>query len=42
MPDAVLLIVGGGPYEKELHALAAEKGVAHAVRFTGAVPWEEL
>ncbi|WP_030020864.1 glycosyltransferase family 4 protein [Streptomyces monomycini] len=42
VPDAVLLIVGGGPYEKQLHALAVEKGVAGAVRFTGAVPWEEL
>ncbi|PJJ01471.1 phosphatidylinositol alpha-1,6-mannosyltransferase [Streptomyces sp. 2333.5] len=42
VPDAVLLIVGGGPYEKDLHALAAAKGVADAVRFTGAVPWEEL
>ncbi|UGY95002.1 glycosyltransferase family 4 protein [Streptomyces gobiensis] len=42
VPDAVLLIVGGGPYEKELRRLAARTGVADAVRFTGAVPWEEL
>ncbi|WP_338695746.1 glycosyltransferase family 4 protein [Streptomyces sp. Q6] len=42
VPDAVLLIVGGGPYEKELRKLAAETGVAESVRFTGAVPWEEL
>ncbi|MEU7168714.1 glycosyltransferase family 4 protein [Streptomyces morookaense] len=42
VPDAVLLIVGGGPYEKELRKLAGETGVAHAVRFTGPVPWEEL
>ncbi|MEU7579300.1 glycosyltransferase family 4 protein [Streptomyces sp. NPDC041068] len=41
-PEAVLLIVGGGPYEKDLHKLAAETGVADSVRFTGAVPWEEL
>lgn len=41
-PDAVLLIVGGGPYEKELRGLARETGVADAVRFTGAVPWTEL
>ncbi|MFI2072260.1 glycosyltransferase family 4 protein [Streptomyces triculaminicus] len=41
-PEAVLLVVGGGPYEKELRRLAADTGVAHAVRFTGAVPWEEL
>ena len=41
-PDAVLLIVGGGPYEKELRKLARETGVADSVRFTGAVPWAEL
>ncbi|MEU0835910.1 glycosyltransferase family 4 protein [Streptomyces sp. NPDC005969] len=41
-PDAVLLIVGGGPYAKELEKLAAETGVADSVRFTGPVPWEEL
>ncbi|MGW6553778.1 glycosyltransferase family 4 protein [Streptomyces sp. NPDC055051] len=42
VPDAVLLIVGGGPYEKDLSRLAAETGVAGSVRFTGAVPWSEL
>ncbi|MFJ8935583.1 glycosyltransferase family 4 protein [Streptomyces sp. NPDC102365] len=41
-PEAVLLIVGGGPYEKELRRLAYETGVAGSVRFTGAVPWSEL
>ncbi|MGI5442777.1 glycosyltransferase family 4 protein [Streptomyces shenzhenensis] len=41
-PDAVLLIVGGGPYEKELRRLARDTGVAGSVRFTGAVPWSEL
>jgi phosphatidyl-myo-inositol dimannoside synthase len=41
-PDAVLLIVGGGPYGKELRKLAHETGVADSVRFTGAVPWSEL
>jgi phosphatidylinositol alpha-1,6-mannosyltransferase len=41
-PEAVLLIVGGGPYEKELRKLARETGVADSVRFTGAVPWSEL
>ncbi|MFI9200758.1 glycosyltransferase family 4 protein [Streptomyces sp. NPDC053048] len=41
-PDTVLLIVGGGPYERDLRRLAADTDVAHAVRFTGAVPWEEL
>ncbi|MEU6241281.1 glycosyltransferase family 4 protein [Streptomyces sp. NPDC047024] len=41
-PDAVLLIVGGGPYERELRRLTRELGVSGAVRFTGAVPWSEL
>ncbi|GAA2930020.1 glycosyltransferase family 4 protein [Streptomyces mexicanus] len=41
-PDTVLLIVGGGPYEKDLRRLAHETGVAASVRFTGAVPWAEL
>ena len=41
-PDAVLLIVGGGPYEKELRRLVRETGVGDSVRFTGAVPWAEL
>ncbi|MFJ3896347.1 glycosyltransferase family 4 protein [Streptomyces sp. NPDC090083] len=41
-PDAVLLVVGGGPYEKELRRLARETGVTDSVRFTGAVPWAEL
>ncbi|MCQ0022414.1 glycosyltransferase family 4 protein [Streptomyces somaliensis DSM 40738] len=42
VPDAVLLIVGGGPYAKDLRRLARGTGVADAVRFTGPVPWEEL
>ncbi|MFD5556247.1 glycosyltransferase family 4 protein [Streptomyces sp. NPDC127068] len=42
VPDAVLLVVGGGPYEKDLRALAGTTGVADSVRFTGAVPWSEL
>ncbi|QHY95087.1 GDP-mannose-dependent alpha-(1-6)-phosphatidylinositol monomannoside mannosyltransferase [Streptomyces sp. S4.7] len=42
IPDAVLLIVGGGPYAKELRKLAAETGVGDSVRFTGPVPWSEL
>ncbi|MFJ5528542.1 glycosyltransferase family 4 protein [Streptomyces sp. NPDC093261] len=41
-PDAVLLIVGGGPYERDLRGLAYETGVAGSVHFTGAVPWAEL
>ncbi|MFJ4845888.1 glycosyltransferase family 4 protein [Streptomyces sp. NPDC088733] len=41
-PDTVLLVVGGGPYAKELKRLAAETGVTDSVVFTGAVPWEDL
>ncbi|MEU5362788.1 glycosyltransferase family 4 protein [Streptomyces sp. NPDC005925] len=41
-PEAVLLIVGGGPYENDLRRLARDTGVAGSVRFTGAVPWSEL
>jgi phosphatidylinositol alpha-1,6-mannosyltransferase len=41
-PDAVLLIVGGGPYEKELRKLARETRVEKSVVFTGAVPWSQL
>ncbi|MEV0846880.1 glycosyltransferase family 4 protein [Streptomyces sp. NPDC049954] len=41
-PEAVLLVVGGGPYEADLRRLARETGVAASVRFTGAVPWAEL
>ena len=41
-PEAVLLIVGGGPYEKDLRRLVRETGVGDSVRFTGAVPWSEL
>ncbi|WP_327171093.1 glycosyltransferase family 4 protein [Streptomyces sp. NBC_01336] len=42
VPDAVLLVVGGGPYAGELKKLAADTGVLDSVRFTGPVPWEEL
>jgi phosphatidylinositol alpha-1,6-mannosyltransferase len=42
VPDAVLLIVGGGPYRADLEKLAAARGVTEAVRFTGPVTWEEL
>jgi phosphatidylinositol alpha-1,6-mannosyltransferase len=42
VPDAVLLIVGGGPYRKDLERLADATGVRDSVRFTGPVPWQEL
>lgn len=40
--QAALLIVGGGPYEKRLRALAQRAGVAKQVVFTGPVPAAEL
>lgn len=42
VPDAALLIVGGGPYRKHLTELADELGVAGHVVITGSVPWSEL
>jgi phosphatidyl-myo-inositol dimannoside synthase len=42
VPDAVLLLVGGGPYRQTLDKLRAEHGVTESVRITGGVPWEEL
>ncbi|MFE0461120.1 glycosyltransferase family 4 protein, partial [Kitasatospora sp. NPDC058965] len=41
-PEAVLLVVGGGPYLPELRKLAQARGVADSVVFTGPVPWAEL
>ncbi|WP_177216966.1 glycosyltransferase family 4 protein [Amycolatopsis arida] len=42
VPDAALLLVGGGPYRKRLVRLAAEVGVTEHVVFAGSVPWAEL
>jgi phosphatidylinositol alpha-1,6-mannosyltransferase len=42
IPDAALLIVGGGPSLPKLTALAEVEGVASSVVLTGSVPWEEL
>ncbi|MFT4199543.1 glycosyltransferase family 4 protein [Gordonia sp. (in: high G+C Gram-positive bacteria)] len=42
IPDAALLIVGGGPYAQTLHDLAAASGVDEHVVFTGSVPGAEL
>jgi phosphatidyl-myo-inositol dimannoside synthase len=42
VPDAALLIVGGGPYRQALQRLARERGVDRDVVFTGSVPWAEL
>ena len=42
VPDAALLLVGGGRYRQQLHRLARQSGVAEHVRFAGAVPSEQL
>ena len=42
VPDAALLLVGGGPYGDRLRALAESTGVEEHVVFTGSVPWAEL
>ncbi len=42
VPDAALLLVGDGPYRRDLERLRADLDLAAAVRFTGTVPWERL
>ena len=42
VPDAALLLVGGGPYRGTVERLARENDVAEHVVCTGSVPWEEL
>ncbi|RFU40247.1 glycosyltransferase family 1 protein [Actinomadura logoneensis] len=42
VPDAALLLVGGGPYRADLERLADDVGVSDSVVFTGSVPWEDL
>ncbi|RKN50847.1 glycosyltransferase family 4 protein [Micromonospora endolithica] len=42
VPDAALLIVGGGPYRATLEKLARQSGVERDVVFTGSVPTAEL
>ncbi|GEE03367.1 GDP-mannose-dependent alpha-(1-6)-phosphatidylinositol monomannoside mannosyltransferase [Gordonia spumicola] len=42
VPDARLVIVGGGPYGDDLRELADKTGVADSVLFTGSVPADEL
>jgi PEP-CTERM/exosortase A-associated glycosyltransferase len=42
VPQAMLLLVGGGPEAERLQRLAGELGVGDAVRFTGRVPHEQV
>src|SRR4051794_40819275 len=42
VPDAALLLVGGGPSRKRLESLATASGVASSVTFTGSVEWPSL
>ncbi|MEV6694048.1 glycosyltransferase family 4 protein [Micromonospora sp. NPDC051196] len=42
VPDAALLVVGGGPYRATLTRLARQVGVEREVVFTGSVPAAEL
>ena len=42
VPGARLLLVGDGPYGRDLRRLAAERSVAAAVTFAGSVPSDEL
>jgi phosphatidyl-myo-inositol dimannoside synthase len=42
VPDAALLVVGGGPDLERLERLAGDVGVREHVVLTGSVPWEEL
>ncbi|HVV30549.1 MAG TPA: glycosyltransferase family 4 protein [Mycobacteriales bacterium] len=42
VPDAALLLVGGGPYRSTLERLVREHDVAEHVVLTGSVPQEEL
>jgi phosphatidylinositol alpha-mannosyltransferase len=42
VPDAVLLVAGTGPLERQCRHLARELGIAHAVEFLGCVSDERL
>jgi PEP-CTERM/exosortase A-associated glycosyltransferase len=41
-PDIRVLLVGGGPQDKELKALAAQLGIQDKVVFTGRVPHDQV
>ncbi len=42
VPDAALLIVGGGPYRKKLEELVRQERLSRHVVITGSVPWADL
>ena len=42
VPDAMLLLVGGGPYRSRLERLVDAAGVRRSVILTGSVPWTDL
>jgi phosphatidylinositol alpha-1,6-mannosyltransferase len=42
VPDAALLLVGGGPYRGRLLRMIAAAGLDREVVLTGSVPWAEL
>src|SRR5262249_29976856 len=42
VPDAALLLVGGGPQRQALRKLAAAEGVDRHVVLTGSIPWPHL
>jgi phosphatidylinositol alpha-1,6-mannosyltransferase len=42
VPDAALLLVGGGPHRKHLEDLVTERGLGKDVVITGSLPWAEL
>ena len=42
IPEAVLVLAGGGPYRKSLEQLAARHGVSEHVVFTGRIPDEDV
>jgi phosphatidylinositol alpha-1,6-mannosyltransferase len=42
VPDAALLLVGGGPYRRRLESMADSLGVRGSVAFAGSLAWPEL
>lgn len=41
VPDALLVLVGAGPYREDLQRLVATRKLTDAVRFVGSVTWAE-